>query len=303
MATLSTFTFFRDLPLEVRLLILEFDCCQQRNIDVSYRSFREGDDNVGRRSTSTVGSGSLRVTHTKPPSILHVNREFREEALKYYSYVDFSPKVLGGPLKGSQLYINWKIDRLCFSSMIDFMIRGGPFYDAGTLLSEMQLRKTCLKNGLKYLGWNIGDVESLGAAKNCSWLARISQELLGTLPWSHNIDDFVIFYNKGTENSNSRREIVEFGSIPLISRGNKTWLHGMHFNAVGNDFQAATVSQGIAAHFLAQLVDLDQQWWGGRKFLRQEATMHTFEQRREARKAVNRIRLICKVEKVEPATI
>ncbi|TGO60640.1 hypothetical protein BOTNAR_0142g00110 [Botryotinia narcissicola] len=86
--------------------------------------------------------------------------------------------------------------------------------------------------------------------------------MLSTLPWSHKIDDFVIFHNKGTENSNSRREIVEFGSTPLISRGNKTWIHGMHFNTVGNDFQAANVLQGIGAHFLARLDDLDRQWWG-----------------------------------------
>ncbi|KAF7944815.1 uncharacterized protein EAE97_005448 [Botrytis byssoidea] len=296
MATLSTFTFFRDLPMEVRLLILKFACCQQRNIDVSYRSFREGDNNVGRGSSSNVYSGASMVTHTKPPSILHVNREFREEALKYYSYVDFSREVFGGPRKGSQLYINWKRDRLCFSSMIDFMIRGGAFYDAGTLLSEMQVRKTCLKNGLKYLGWNIGDIETLGAAKNYNSLAQKTKELLCTLPWSHKIDGFVIFHNKGTENSNSRREIVEFGSTPLLSRGNKTWLHGMRFNT------AANVLQGIGAHFLARLDDLDRRWWGERKFLGQEATMHAFEQWQEARKAVNRIRLICKVEKVEPAT-
>lgn len=243
------------------------------------------------------------ITYTKPPPILHVNGQFREEALKYYSYIDFSHEVFGGPMDGSQLYINWKIDRLCFSSMIDFMIHSGGLYDAGTIISAIKVRRICLKNGLKYLGWNIGDIESLGTAKNYNSLALKSTEMMRTLPWSHKIDDFVIFHNKGTENSNSRREIVEFGSTPLISRENKTWLHGMHFNTVGNDFQAENILPGLGALFLDQLDDLDQRWWSEHKFLGQETTMHAFEQGREARKAVNRIRLICKVEKVEPATI
>ncbi|TGO34761.1 hypothetical protein BHYA_0183g00130 [Botrytis hyacinthi] len=100
---------------------------------------------------------------------------------------------------------------------------------------------------------------------------------------------FFIFHNKGTENSNSRREIFEFGSTPLIS--------------LGNDFQARNVLQGLGALFLDQLDDLDRRWWSEYKFLGQETTMHAFEQGREARKAVNRIRLICQVEKVEPAII
>ncbi|KAF7931565.1 uncharacterized protein EAE98_004301 [Botrytis deweyae] len=298
MATSSTFTFFPDLPIEIRLYICKLACFQQRNIDVSFGSLRMG-GNVGR----CPPTGGKLVTYTKPPPILHVNREFRVEARKYYSHVDFSREVFDGPFKESQLYINWEIDRLCFGSLIDFMIHEGGYYSEGTSISSFELRKICLKNGLKYLGWNIADFESLGT-EGCNHLrGEKSMEVAHVLPWNHQIDDCVIFYNKGTENSNSRGEIVEFGSAPLILRENKTWLHGIHFNTAKNDFQTGNGFQGAGALFLHQLDFLDRRWWMYHRFLGQETTMQAFEEGREARKAVNRVRLVYNIEKVEPATI
>ncbi|TGO22309.1 hypothetical protein BPAE_0173g00090 [Botrytis paeoniae] len=183
------------------------------------------------------------------------------------------------------------------------MVRGRGWYSAGTLLTAIQVRKACLKNGLKNLGWNIADIESLGTVENYRLRAHQSTEVVRTLPWSHQIDDFVIFYNKGTENSNFRGEIVEFGSAPLSLRGKKTWLHGIHFNTARSNFQTGNVTQGAGPPFIDHLDDLDWRWWYDHELLGQETTMHAFEQGREARKAVNRVRLIYNVEKLEPTTI
>ncbi|KAF7900307.1 uncharacterized protein EAF01_007609 [Botrytis porri] len=299
MATSSTSTYFEDLPIELRCPIMKSACFEQRNIDVSLRTLEIVATLGGPESVTAYAAGSL-ITYTKPPPVLHVNKEFRAEALKYYSLVDFSCPRYSGALKGSQFYINWKTDRLCFSSMIDLMARERGWYGPGLSLAANKVRKICLKNGLKNLGWNIADIESLRIVENYRLSAHQSTEVMRTLPWSHLIDEFVIFYNKGTDNSNSRGEIVKFGSAPLILSGNKTWLDGIHFNTARNNFQTGNVTQGAGAFFIDHLDDLDWRWWYDHELLGQETTMRAFEQGREARKAVNRVRLLYNVERVEP---
>ncbi|CCD46192.1 hypothetical protein BofuT4_P117420.1 [Botrytis cinerea T4] len=294
----STFTSFTDLPVELRLRIWKFACSQQRNIDVSFRP-ADPITHVGGYVSSVTSTGVSLTTYTKPPSTLHVNRELRLEALKYYSHVDFSSPGWGREPNRSQLYINWRIDRLCFSSLISLLINEQSWYGVGSFFAAMIVRRICLKNGLRYLGWNIADIGSFRRVENYNSRVYHSMKAARSLPWNHQIDEFVVFYNQGAENSNSRGEIVEFGSAPLILRERKTWLDGIHFNTARNSFEVGNVTQGVGALFLDQLDRFERRWWTDHEFLGQETTMLAFEQGREARKAVNRVRLFYDIERVE----
>lgn len=95
MAPIPMFSYFADLPVELRLQIWGKACLCSRVVEVQY------DVNAGRF-----------VSSCKPPSVLHVCQESRHEALKIYKV------CFGSPAMPPRIYICPELDRVYFARRI-----------------------------------------------------------------------------------------------------------------------------------------------------------------------------------------
>lgn len=102
----KTFTCFPDLPIELRFKIIGNIASQPRNVDLYY--------NIARQLVPPRHLKFHYNSNIGPPAILHVNKEAREEAFKYYEPSFFTCGKHGASEERPSLYINWSVDRLCF---------------------------------------------------------------------------------------------------------------------------------------------------------------------------------------------
>jgi len=109
---------FRDLPLELRLMIWGYVASTPRDIILDGKAKNEHHD---------TGNGwycyNFRL-YTPPPAILHVCWESREVGLKHYEIFHFRSSCLfcrtrRKPLPIRAFYINYEVDKICISDPDD----------------------------------------------------------------------------------------------------------------------------------------------------------------------------------------
>jgi hypothetical protein len=154
----TSFLFFPLLPPELRLKIFSHACHITRNVTLEI-------------DTSTANHQNVNIllpryhTSTPVPSILQVNREAREQALKHYA-LSFSTtfdistaahtRTFSSPAK---IYINWEYDRLVFMRPLQFwQIIGAMQTQAHLSAFITDLQSLCRRNKLRRIGWNSGAV-------------------------------------------------------------------------------------------------------------------------------------------------
>lgn len=103
------FTYFAQLPIEIRLQIWKAAAHVTRNLDLQVRgdttTFARRDKH-GRRPRRP-STQPIYTSVCRPTAILHTNQEARSEGLKWYT-LDF-----GSPVSPPQVFINWNVDRVC----------------------------------------------------------------------------------------------------------------------------------------------------------------------------------------------
>jgi hypothetical protein len=157
-----TFTPFPRLPFEIRTMIWTLLLALPRHIDIrpSTRPSAPEDFQLVVQSNS----GPLRKppnmfayrSKCPPPSLLHVNKEARMQALGHNQF-DFGTQFT---YRGStwrtppMIYINWNIDRVCImdSTRIHTICPNGKcFEDLKLLLSSRNFRFLAINQGLSDL--------------------------------------------------------------------------------------------------------------------------------------------------------
>jgi hypothetical protein len=135
--TLTEFTRFKELPLELRLNIWDLVAFTPRNIDIWLGERTFLNEKMG--WTENTARYNIYFFHstTAPPLLLHVDQEARAEGLKVYK-LDFrvvhdlkraaglGPSTLEISFDPS-IYINWAVDTLCVMNTSKFSIRTNDF--------------------------------------------------------------------------------------------------------------------------------------------------------------------------------
>ncbi|PVH79456.1 hypothetical protein DL98DRAFT_631312 [Cadophora sp. DSE1049] len=107
---LDKFTLYPKLPKELRLQIVEYaiDDADPRTFVVAFtrKHVIPGHTSI----LSRIRGCKVKTTTFAVPSLLHVNKESRHAALKFY-YLSFS-----GPLNNNSIYFNFSKDKLAFST-------------------------------------------------------------------------------------------------------------------------------------------------------------------------------------------
>jgi hypothetical protein len=149
---LSVSTLFPKLPIEIRLKIWEYDCFFTRNVDIWAKNIK------GVVCDETGEVAHYFHSYTSPPSLLHVCKESRFEALQHYQ-LEFgttckytirgvAPEVT--ILTSPRIYINWVVDRICAFNPDTF--QGECLSDESVRFKELLNR--CCEMKLRSLAWN-----------------------------------------------------------------------------------------------------------------------------------------------------
>lgn len=156
----STFLQFPNLPIEIRLKVWKLSCFVTRNVDIATGTIGVTfgtEDEVGARP-------HYYRSRCRPPSLLHVCKESREEGLKYYKLAfGVEYKVLVGNRTMPQLtvssppriYFHWAMDWLCV--MLPMYIDDDP--DAQVRRRE-EISEKCYYNDLRRLAIGINYIQS-----------------------------------------------------------------------------------------------------------------------------------------------
>jgi hypothetical protein len=149
---LSAFTPFPRLPIEIRLKIWKCACFFSRNVDIWAKD-------IGGIACEYTGHVAHYFHSSAPaPSLLHICRESRSEALKHYQ-LEFGTTFdckLAGTAPGltvstpPRIYFNWAVDRICVfcpDSLLE------PSFSSTTHRFWDFFNKCC-KMKLRSLAWN-----------------------------------------------------------------------------------------------------------------------------------------------------
>ena len=162
---LTEFRCFKNLPVEIRLMIWNQASFQPRLVEIICTSFRNF-------------KAHIYPCLTPAPALLHTCREARNEGLKIYELLPGSDK--GRTYK--RTYINWEVDQIYLDPSGDKMYPGRDFkfYILHAELSKNELRRKCRHIVLKQ-GYTLRIMFPRQAGKRLrpttTWLPEIFPEL------------------------------------------------------------------------------------------------------------------------------
>jgi len=180
-----TFTCFPRLPAELRMKVWKYASHVTRNIDISTRILYLSSEPQGKGAAPSY----YYTSSCPPPSILHVCKESRTEAMIYYQ-LDFEssenvwnrsgtsrfpPVYIATP---PSIYINWQVDRVCLMDPDRFEDYNEES-DACTRRLE-DFVALCVKNKLEYFAAN---------------LTLEAPYTIWFVPWEANLKELIIFHD------------------------------------------------------------------------------------------------------------
>jgi len=178
------FTFFLELPIEIRHTIWELITCCQRNVGIWF-------------TDKPSYQGGHWSTNVAPPAILHVSQEARAIGLKFYGLefpTNAKPIWITEETIIAKIYFSWEYDRLCFV---------GDIVDMDDV---SDLEYTCCEKGLRSIAFAI-DPET--AELGDDWYEDTHRRFIHGFVWNvhkikakadlnnHNLKEVVLFEAQG----------------------------------------------------------------------------------------------------------
>ncbi|TAQ91016.1 hypothetical protein B7494_g601 [Chlorociboria aeruginascens] len=145
--SLTKFTRFKDIPAELRLKIWGMVAREERIIELEHE-FGPGtpDDGIDYHDGVNRTHEKFQVTKrsSRPPALIEVNAEAREEGLKFYQLCT----VCNGETKNTKVYFNKDVDIIYFGeqscvSTIIFLLRQGSLPFTRVAISCSKKMETC----------------------------------------------------------------------------------------------------------------------------------------------------------------